>query len=78
MDAHAPSLEGYFPAPPASAGPRSPSADPLPEEAVSTPDLPVSPPIVPSFTASLLAEDAELSPRREAARFGIGLGLAAV
>jgi hypothetical protein len=75
MDAHAPALEGYFPA---AADAAPPSADTGPREAVSTPDLRVSQPIVPSFTRSLLAEDEGFSPRREAARFGIGLGLAAV
>ena len=78
MDAHAPALEGYFPAAPAEAAPRPPSADTVPEEVESIAARPVSPPIVPSFTQSLLAEDAEISPRREAARFGLGLGLAAV
>ena len=80
MDAHAPALEGYFPAPPDSAGPRPPDADTVSEAAGSAPSLaaPAPAPVVPSFTANLLAEDATFSPRREAARFGIGLGLAAV
>ena len=78
MDAHAPTLEGCFPAAPAEAAPRPQGADAAPGEAESIVNRPVLRPIVPSFTASLLAEDAELSPRREAARFGVGLGLAAV
>jgi hypothetical protein len=78
MDAHAPSLEGYFPVPSASAGARPIDADTLSEEAESTPPPPAPPPIVPSFTHSLLAEDAAFSPRREATRFAVGLGLAAV
>src|SRR4051812_50147698 len=71
MDAHAPALEGYFPAPAAA-------ADIVSEEAESTPPPPAPPPVVPSFTHSLLAEDADFSPRREAARFGVGLGLASL
>ncbi len=78
MDAQAPSLEGYFPVPPASAGPRSEVADTVSEEAESIPSSPAPPPVVPSFTRSLLAEDPAFSPRREAARFGVGLGLAAL
>ena len=82
MDAQAPSIEGYFPVPPASAGPRLPDADTVSEAADSAPSVaapaPASAPMVPSFTASLLAEDTTFSLRREATRFGIGLGLAAV
>lgn len=80
MDAHAPALEGYFPEPTESTKPRSGGADTVSEAVESTPPPPAAPPIpvVPSFTASLLAEDATFSLRREAARFGVGIGLAAV
>jgi hypothetical protein len=78
MDAHAPSIEGYFPVPPAPAEPRPESADTVSEEAESAAALPVMPAPVPSFTASLLADHEVFSPRREAARFGIGLGLASL
>jgi hypothetical protein len=58
-------------------------SSPLPEappRASAVPPIPVrpSPPLPPSFTASLLAEDATPSLRREATRFGVGLGLAAL
>jgi hypothetical protein len=79
MDAHAPSIEGYFPAPPVLAGPRPEGADTVSEEAESAPrSAPPAPLPVPSFTANLLADDAVFSPRREAARFGVGLGLASI
>ena len=78
MDPQAPTLESYFPVPPAAAGPRPPSVDAVAEAADSAPSVPSPPAVIPSFTASLLAEDATFSWRREATRFGIGLGLAAV
>jgi hypothetical protein len=74
MDAHAPSIEAYFPVPPAQA---EPSAEAGSEEKDSTPRL-VQQASVPSLTASLLAEEEVFSPRREASRFAVGLGLAAL
>lgn len=79
MDAHAPALEAYFPDPPAPAGPRPKHADTVSEAVESAPSPAASPaalPVVPSFTASLLAEDETFSLRREATRFGAGIGLA--
>ena len=83
MDAHAPSIEGYFPAPPLVAESRPEAADTVSGEAESasasaSAAAPPAPPPVPSFTANLLADDAAFSPRREAVRFGTGLGLAAI
>ncbi|MFS8069787.1 MAG: hypothetical protein ACMG6S_25770, partial [Byssovorax sp.] len=70
MDAHAPSIEAYFPVPPAAA----PSAtDTHAEEVESTPALLVQEPSVPSLTASLLAEEEVFSLKREASRFAVGL-----
>jgi hypothetical protein len=81
MDAHAPSIEAYFPAPPAPSTSSAPSAaDTQSEERESTPDLPLpeaSIPI-PSLTASLLAEEEVFSLQREASRFAVGLGLASI
>lgn len=79
MDAHAPSIEGYFPVPPAPAEP-SAATEFAAEfgERESTPLRLVQPPSVPSLTASLLAEEEVFSPRREASRFAVGLGLAAL
>jgi hypothetical protein len=81
MDAHAPPIEAYFPASPAASGsssPSAPSADTRSEEKESAPTLLVQQPLVPSLTASLLAEDEVFSPKREASRFATGLGLAAL
>jgi len=78
MDAHAPSIEGYFPVPPAPFVPDATSAPTESEAKESTPSLLGQPPAVPSLTASLLAEEEVFSPRREASRFGVGLGLAAL
>lgn len=74
MDAHAPSIEAYFPAPP----PAAPREDTESQGHESTPSLLAQPPSVPSLTASLLAEEEVFSPRREASRFAVGLGLAAL
>lgn len=78
MDAHAPPIEAYFPVQEGQA-PRAPRADTESRE-VESPPLPLQapPPAVPSLTASLLAEEAVFSPKREAARFATGIGLAAI
>lgn len=75
MDAHAPSIEAYFPAPPAQAAPRAETES---EARESNPSLLVQQSSVPSLTASLLAEEEVFSAKREAARFAVGLGLAAI
>jgi hypothetical protein len=83
MQAPALSFEAAFPSPShpaADSEPPAPVAAPAPV-ASAVPPLPAAPslpPLPPSWTANLLAADAEVSPRREATRFAIGLGLAAL
>ncbi|APR83502.1 Hypothetical protein A7982_08851 [Minicystis rosea] len=87
MQAPALSLEDAFPPP----SPRATGSDALPPVGVATlpsasavppiPAMETPPPPVPlpeSWTSNLLARDAAFSLRREATRFGIGLGLAAL
>jgi len=84
MQAPAFSIEGVFPPPSrdvtdSDVPPPAAPGDALAASAV--PPMPAPPPplpLPPSWTANLLAVDAELSPRREATRFGVGLGLAAL
>ena len=78
MDAHAPSIEAYFPVPPAASAPSAADADTQSEERESSPAHLVKEPPVPSLTASLLAEEEVFSLKREASRFAVGLGLASV
>ncbi|MFT3773428.1 MAG: hypothetical protein QM820_49255 [Minicystis sp.] len=79
MQAPALPIEGVFPPPsrPATDSDGPPAAQPA---ASAVPPIPAPPPapLPNSWTSNLLAVDAEPSVRREAARFGIGLGLAAL
>jgi hypothetical protein len=72
MHAHASSLDGVIPFPTPVADPPAPAGS----RAGAAPADP--PPLPPSFTASLLAGEGAFSAVREAARFGVGLGLAAL
>src|SRR6185295_16146137 len=65
MDAHAPSIEAYFPVSPAASESSAPSADTRSEEEQESAPSPllVQQPSVPSLTASLLAEVEVFSPK---------------
>jgi hypothetical protein len=86
MQAPALSVEAAFPPPsrPAAESERPTfvvlgASDGAPAASAVPPvPAPAAAPLPPSWTAELLAEAASFSPRREAARFGVGLGLAAL
>lgn len=84
MQAHASSVEGVFPVPLSNAIPEpsalSATAEAPPRVGAALEGLlPAEPrPLPPSWTASLLADEGEFSPSREATRFVVGLGLAAL
>jgi hypothetical protein len=81
MQAPALPIEGAFPPPSRAARDSdhllSATVDDAPA-ASAVPPLPAPAPLPNSWTGSLLAADAEPSLRREAARFGVGLGLSAL
>jgi hypothetical protein len=81
MQAHASSMEGAFPLPSSIADPHPPADEPTeakPKSAVPGRAAPEEAPLPSSFTAQLLSDDGAFNAGREAARFGVGLGLAAL
>lgn len=78
MQAHTSSMEGVFPLPNVIADPPAPPAEPPQRAAAKESAAPSEPSLPPSFTASLLADDGPFNAGREIARFGAGLGLAAI
>lgn len=80
MEAPALPIEAVFPRParPISAPPDTPSEPPAASAVPPIPSPAPPPPLPESWTGHLLALDPAISPRREAQRFAVGLGLAAL
>lgn len=90
MQAHASSVDSVFPLPtaipqppvlsaPAETPPRVEAAeDPSPATVREAAAPPGERPLPASWTASLLADEGEFSPTRQASRFAVGLGLASL